>query len=230
MKARPRLSSDERRVAIIRDVRLVFAENGFHGTTTRKLAEAAKVSEALLFKHFPNKEALFTAMQQSCCNEQDLVLAEQLRAMEPSTSTLVLITHFLISRIAAGCASRDDERVIQNRLMLRSLTEDGEFARVFLRRVATDWVPRFEESIKAAIAAADAVDNHVLPWLAGWFVHHLAVMIMIHLLPARPVIDYHLPTEQLIEQAVLFTLRGMGLTDAAIKRHYNPKALEIFSP
>ncbi len=228
-KTRSKLSSDERRAAIIRDVRLVFAENGFHGTTTRKLAEAAKVSEALLFKHFPNKEALFTAMQQSCCNEQDLVLAERLRAMEPSASTLVMITHFFISRIVGGCSSRDDERAIQNRLMLRSLTEDGEFARVFLRRVAADWVPRFEESIKAALASREAIDNHVLPCLAGWFVHHLAVMMMIHLLPKRPVIDYHLPREQLVEQAVLFTLRGMGLTDAAIKRHYNPKALEIFA-
>jgi AcrR family transcriptional regulator len=230
MKVRAKLTSDERRAAIIRDVRLVFAERGFHGTTTRKLAEAANVSEALLFKHFPNKEALFAAMQESCCNEHDLVLAARLRAMEPSASTLALITHFLISRIVAGCASRDDERVVQNRLMLRSLTEDGEFARVFLRRVAADWVPRFEESIKAAIASRDAVDSQVLPCLAGWFVHHLAVMIMIHLLPDRPVIDYQLPKDQLVEQAVLFTLRGMGLTEAAIKHNYNPKALEIFAP
>ena len=206
-------------------VRLVFAEHGFHGTTTRELAKAANVSEALLFKHFPNKEALFKAMQKSCCKEQDLVLAERLRAMEPSASTLVLITHFLISRIVSGCASREDERAIQNRLMLRSLTEDGEFARLFLHIVTTDWIPRFEESIKAAIASGDAAGNRVLPSLAGWFVHHLAVMLMIHLLPEQPVIDYHVPKEQLVVQAVLFTLRGMGLTEAAIKRYYNPKAL-----
>ncbi len=230
MKAKIKLSGDQRRAAIIRDVRLVFAENGFHGTTTRKLAEAAKVSEALLFKHFPNKEALFTAMQQSCCNEQDLVLAERLRAMEPSTSTLVLITHFLISRIVAGGSAPHDDRAIQNRLMLRSLTEDGEFARFFLQRMATDWIPRFEESIKAAIASGDAGDTQILPGLAGWFVHHLAVMLMIHLLPERPVIDYKLRTDELVEQAVLFTLRGMCLTEAAIKSHYNPKALEIFTP
>jgi AcrR family transcriptional regulator len=229
MKTKPKLSSEERRSAIIRDVKLVFAEHGFHGTTTRELARAAKVSEALLFKHFPNKEALFAAMQQSCCNEQDRVRAERLRAMEPSASTLVLITHFLISRIVASCESPDDERGIHNRLMLRSLTEDGEFARVFLERIATDWIPRFAECITAAIAAGDAVNNHVSPTLAGWFVHHLAVMMMIHLLPNNPVIDYRVGRDQLVEQAVLFTLRGMGLTEAASKRHYNPKALEIFS-
>ena len=35
------------------------------------LAEEAGVSEALLFKHFPNKEALYSAMQTSCCHGKD---------------------------------------------------------------------------------------------------------------------------------------------------------------
>ena len=50
-----KLSGDERRAAIIKAVQRVFAEKGFDGTTTRELASAAGVSEALLFKHFPNK-------------------------------------------------------------------------------------------------------------------------------------------------------------------------------
>src|ERR1051325_7752122 len=97
-KAPERLSSEERRAAIIKAVRGVFAEKGFDGTTTRELAQAAGVSEALLFKHFPNKEALFSAMQLSCCTEQDLGRFERLKALEPSSSTLVLLVHFLVSR------------------------------------------------------------------------------------------------------------------------------------
>src|SRR5215469_14613822 len=108
-----KLSSEERREAIIRAVRKVFADKGFHGTTTRELATAAHVSEALLFKHFPNKEALFSAMQLSCCNEQDQDRVERLKALEPSASTLVLMVHFLVSRIVAGGGSADEERTIQ---------------------------------------------------------------------------------------------------------------------
>ena len=89
--------------------------------------------------------------------------------------------------------------------------------------MASDWIPKFAESIAASVAAGEAADAKVLPALAGWFVHHLAVMVMIHLLPARPVIDYGLPREQLVEQAVVFTLRGMGLKESAVKRFYNPK-------
>src|SRR5579862_6577663 len=91
-----KLSCEERRTAILHAVRRVFAEKGFDGTTTRELADAAGVSEALLFKHFPNKEALFAAMQLACCKEEDLGTIERLNALEPSASTLVLLVHFLV--------------------------------------------------------------------------------------------------------------------------------------
>src|SRR5271168_14632 len=102
MNATAKLSSEERRAAIIKAVRKVFAEQGFHGTTTRELAEAAGVSEALLFKHFPNKEALYTAMQMSCCSEQDGGKAERLKALEPSASTLAFLVHLLVSHMVGG--------------------------------------------------------------------------------------------------------------------------------
>src|SRR5262249_24495750 len=38
------------------------AERGFHGTRTRELAKRAGVSEALVFRHFPTKEALIRAI------------------------------------------------------------------------------------------------------------------------------------------------------------------------
>src|SRR3982751_6379649 len=118
MKSSSKLSGEERRQAIIRAVRRVFAEKGFHGTTTRELAEAAGVSEALLFKHFPNKEALYSAMQLSWCSAR---------------------------------APADDEETLQGRLLLRSLTEDGEFARLFLRGMPTQMMRKIEECLKAAL-------------------------------------------------------------------------------
>src|SRR5580704_9290573 len=111
-----KLSCEERRTAILRAVRRVFAEKGFDGTTTRELAAAAGVSEALLFKHFPNKEALYSAMQISCCNERDVDRIEQLKALEPSASTLVLLVHFFISRVLLE-PECNPEKAIHARLM-----------------------------------------------------------------------------------------------------------------
>ncbi|MBI3863551.1 MAG: TetR/AcrR family transcriptional regulator [Planctomycetia bacterium] len=228
LKTPAKLTSEERRADIIRAVRYVFAEKGFDGTTTRELADAAGVSEALLFKHFPNKEALFTAMQHSCCNEQDQGRFERLAALEPSASTLVLMVHFLTSKIITGSGTPADKRQIQNRLMLRSLAEDGEFARLFLTRVSDLWIPKIRECLKGAVAAGDAIDTGALAaGLGGWFAHHVPVMVLINSLPDPPAIDYGTSRKKLVEETVLFCLRGLGLTEQAIRRYYNPQALAL---
>ncbi len=228
MRSTSKLSSEERRAAIIKAVRGVFAEKGFDGTTTRELADAAGVSEALLFKHFPHKEALYSAMLLSCCSGQDPAI-ERLKALEPSASTLVVMLHSLFSRKIGGRSPGDNDEEIQMRLMLRSLMEDGEFASIHLRRVAACWIPKIEECLKAAIAAGEAVDRGVLPSLGAWFSHHLAVALMHHLRPATPVVDYKVSRAKLVEQAVCFSLRGLGLKEEAIKRYYNPKALALLA-
>jgi AcrR family transcriptional regulator len=226
-KATTRLNSEERRAAIVKAVRKVFAEKGFDGTTTRELAEAAGVSEALLFKHFPNKEALYSAMQLSCCREQ-AGRKDRLKDLEPSSSTLVFLVHLMISHKLSNRPASDDEETLHNRLMLRSLMEDGEFARLFLKGMPSRWVGKLAECIKAAIAAGDAVDEPVLPHLRGWFALHLGAMIANSLRPAKPVVDYGMSREKLVEQVVWFILRGMGLKEEVIKRHYNAKALSLF--
>jgi AcrR family transcriptional regulator len=229
MKSSGKLSGDERREAIIRAVRRVFAERGFHGTTTRALAEAAGVSEALLFKHFPNKEALYSAMQAFCSNERDPERLERIKALEPSTTTLVLVVHMVVTRIVRRECADDEDASIHHRLMLRSMMEDGEFARLFFQRSASCWLAKVEECLAAAVASGDAVAGLVLPNLGGIFTHHLAKTIMLSLIPSTPVVDYGMPSELLIEQAVWFSLRGMGVKDEAIKRYYNPEALAILA-
>ena len=47
-----KIRSEDGRTAIVKTFRRVFVEAGFDTTGTRELAEAAGVSEALLFKHF----------------------------------------------------------------------------------------------------------------------------------------------------------------------------------
>jgi AcrR family transcriptional regulator len=221
-----KLSSEERRAAIIRAVRQVFAEKGFDGTTTRELAAAAGVSEGLLFKHFPNKEALYTAMQHACCSQKDTDQVERLKALEPSASTLALLVHMFVSKVLAERAA-DDDRSIHGRLMLRSLASDGEFARMFLEGMPTHLNHWMEACVQAAIAAGDAYEGPVQPAAGCWFAHHLAVMVNTYALPAERVLDYGLPRKKIVEQIVWFSLRGLGLKEEAIHRHYYPQALSL---
>ena len=105
--------------------------------------------------------------------------------------------------------------------------EDGEFARLFFQRSLSCWMTKVEECLEASAAAGEAIGSPVLPKLGAIFARHLAKIIMLSLIPATPIVDYDLPREKLIEQAVWFSLRGMGVRDEAILRYYNPEALTV---
>jgi AcrR family transcriptional regulator len=62
MSASGRMKSDERRRQILDISKTLFAEKGFNGTTTKEIATRAKVNEALIFRHFAGKDALYEAV------------------------------------------------------------------------------------------------------------------------------------------------------------------------
>jgi AcrR family transcriptional regulator len=74
VSARPRLSSSERREAIIEAALSLFAEKGFRGVTTRELASAVGVSEPVLYQHFKTKSDLFRALVETQCVLQETAL------------------------------------------------------------------------------------------------------------------------------------------------------------
>jgi AcrR family transcriptional regulator len=228
MKYSTRLSSEARREAIVQAVRTVFAEKGFDGTTTRELAKAAGVSEALLYKHFPSKQSLYGAMLDACARGPAFAEFSRILALQPSTSTLVILVHFLVSHFVQVCSADAGARV-SNRLMLRSLLEDGEFIRLAIQQYTDAWVGKFADCLKAAAKAGDLRQIPLRRDLRGWFVHHVGVSLMLHLHPKVPAVDYKARQEDLIEQAVWFCLLGAGLKEATIKRYYNPKALALLA-
>jgi AcrR family transcriptional regulator len=228
MKSTTKLTGAERRAVILKDLRQVFVEKGFRGTTTRELARAAGVSEALLYKHFPSKKAIYSAIQQSCFGQEHAKIAKHIEALQPSTRNLVFLVQYLFFRIFKVHSSGDDVRSLMQ-LMHRSVMEGGEFARLAFKHGPMHWVQKVKECLQAAIAAGDAVDGGDIVKLGGLFAHHMAAMVIINSLQAKPIINYRVSRKKLQEQAVLFTLRGMGLKEEALKRYYNPKAVKSFS-
>ena len=57
--SRLRVSGRDRRLQIMEAAKELFARQGFEGTTTRQIAQAARVNEAVIFRHFPSKEDLY---------------------------------------------------------------------------------------------------------------------------------------------------------------------------
>ena len=113
--------------------------------------------------------------------------------------------------------------------MLRSLAEGGEFARHVHGRLATHWIPSIVACLRGAAAVGDAEPTPVHMDLGGWLTHSLPLMVRMLLLPVNPVVPFRVSRDALVEQTVWFILRGLGLTDAAIRRSYNTKALSLES-
>ncbi|MEV6552454.1 TetR/AcrR family transcriptional regulator [Streptomyces sp. NPDC051597] len=59
-------TAEERRGAVLHTAIGAFAARGYFGTTTTEVAKAAGISQAYVYRLFPNKEVLFTAVVEHC--------------------------------------------------------------------------------------------------------------------------------------------------------------------
>jgi AcrR family transcriptional regulator len=219
-----RLDSDERRSAIVQAAVPLFARKGFAGTTTREIAEAAGISEALLFKHFPSKQHLYDEILNWLGCQGDPAL-EKLATLPACTETLVCMIRFMVGRYVLGSAAERTDLAPRVRLVLNSYLEDGGYARQLFEGVRERVIPYFEASLAAAEAAGDVVPTAVAPENRFWFAQHVAAMMAFAALPPQACVPYRGSAKEVAAQATVFILRGIGMTEAAIAANgdgYNP--------
>ncbi len=219
-----KLPAADRKEAILAAATPVFARLGRAGATTRIIASAAGVSEALLYKHFPAKDALYAQLERHCV-EANTFGTHLLDGATPSTATLVMGVAVLVQAVFPGIGQRqshDDTK----RLVTSSLLDDGQFAKVFLDRHVRPWIDLFAVCLEAAQAAGDVEKGADAGKVELWFVHHLANTLHLTSLSGRSVVDYGMNQDELTASAVRFLLRGLGLKEAAIDRHYDPGKLD----
>lgn len=120
-----RASAQERQASIIAAAASLFAANGFKGTTTREIARTAGISEALLFKYFPTKRALYAAiLAEKAPISQLLASVEEAARKRDDARVFTLIAGYRIRRGA-------DPTLL--RLLLFSALEGHELSDMFFR-------------------------------------------------------------------------------------------------
>src|SRR5690242_21546139 len=129
-----RMTSDLRRQLILSAAKRCFARHGFAATTTKSVAAAAAISEALLFKHFPSKAALYAEILVEEC-EADPDLAHLLW-QPPSTATLVELVKGMVGHFVQIASGSNEEEAQRLRLMITSQLDDGEFARLLYGKIS----------------------------------------------------------------------------------------------
>jgi len=120
-----RLTGAERRDRILTTSLALFAKRGFAATKTKDIARAAGVSEAMVFKLFPDKEALYRALIERRIADAELVLplAELAASRETPERYFGRIASLLMARV------EDDPSFM--RLLLFSALEDHPLSAEF---------------------------------------------------------------------------------------------------
>ncbi|HUQ92452.1 MAG TPA: TetR/AcrR family transcriptional regulator [Bryobacteraceae bacterium] len=142
-----RMSSGQRRAAIVDAAVQLFAQNGFRGTTTRQIAAAVGVSEPVLYMHFQTKRDLYSAIIEKMAGG---ALGEQ---------------H--MKEMAAIAGTRDDERFFRYlahemlkwheeeparmRILLFSALEGHELSEMFYQRHVVSFLESFASYIRSRI-------------------------------------------------------------------------------
>jgi AcrR family transcriptional regulator len=166
-----RMTAEERRQEIVRVAVKLFSQRGFRGTTTKEIAQAAGVSEAIIFRHFATKEELYRAILDhvSCKggieNPQQLV-GEAIRRKDDRAVFEGLAFHAL--------EHHEDDKEF-HRLLLYAALEGHELAHMFWERT----VIQFYEFLGAYIEERqrDGVMLQIEPRVVvrtfiGTIIHH----------------------------------------------------------
>ncbi|HEX2055283.1 MAG TPA: helix-turn-helix domain-containing protein, partial [Nitrospiraceae bacterium] len=128
-------SSRTRQASLIAAATSLFAARGFRGTTTKEIANAAGVSEALLFKYFPTKRALYAAILAEKADLSALVEAiDEVAHKRDDQRVFSLIASYRI---------RPGADLTMLRLLLFSGLEGHELAEMFFskqHRVINDYL------------------------------------------------------------------------------------------
>lgn len=166
-----RLSAEERRREIVRVAVRVFSQRGFRGTTTREIAQAVGVSEAIIFRHFATKEELYRAIIDHVSCEGGItdpceIVGDAMQRKDDRAVFEGLAFHALKHH-------QDDKELI--RLLLYAALEGHELAQMFWERT----VIRFYEFLGAYIrerqrdGAMRNIDPRIIVrTFIGTIIHH----------------------------------------------------------
>lgn len=124
------MAADERRLQILQVAVSLFSQRGFVGTTTKEIAQAAGVSEAMVFRHFANKQELYSAIldHKACSGDSmnpEALVAEALQEKDDRA---------VFERLAVGALEHHECDPEFQRLLLHAALEGHELAQMFFEK------------------------------------------------------------------------------------------------
>ena len=129
-----RMSGDERREQILRVAMSLFSKNGFRGTTTKEIANESGISEAMVYRHFANKDELYADIldHKACNHGLEHPFEKIANALEAKDDFAVFY------KMALNALEQHQEDRDFIRLLLFSALEGHDLARMFFESFVID--------------------------------------------------------------------------------------------
>ena len=165
------MAGDERREQLCKIAMRLFSERGFRGTTTKEIANAAGISEAVIFKHFANKDELYAAiLDHKACSPQ---FADPLAKIAAEIEAKDDFGVFYGMALNALNKHHEDSDFL--RLMLQSSLEGHELARMFFENFITriyDFLGGYIRQRQLDGIFREVEPRVIVRAFIGMFVHH----------------------------------------------------------
>ena len=126
-----RMPADIRREQILQTAVDLFSQKGFKGTTTKELAKAAGVSEAIIFRHFASKDELYAAILESKSCQNGLRKFPWEGNEDIQTAIRTRDDHSVFYHFALEAMTNQQKDVAFMRLLFYSALEEHELATRF---------------------------------------------------------------------------------------------------
>lgn len=209
-----RMSAQGRRDQILAQATRIFAQRGFRGTTTRQIAQAAGISEALMFKHFPSKASLYRAIiRRRMEGSEELYFPQDCVRAKDDRQVLRSIASFLIKK------NTEDPTFM--RLIMYSALEGHELSRIFFENYAAERIRLLSQFIQGRIR--EGAYRSVNPLLAarafiGMVIHYAMVQEIYGLKKI-----FRFPPKEAVETFVDIFLEGVKVSCS--KQNSSPKRI-----
>jgi AcrR family transcriptional regulator len=214
-----RLPAPDRKKQLLEIAMKLFSDQGFDGTTTREIAEAAGVNEALIFRHFRTKEDLFWAVLSDRVERRgrNRRIRELAKSEGDFREMLVAIAETLLDRT-------DDDAAV-TRLLFYSALRNRELSHRFFRTYGQEKFETLADHIRVGIAAGRL--REVNPAIAarsflGMIVYHYLVEEVFGVPHAQA-----LSTRELAEELVSIFIEGISANRIITKNGAGRKTARV---
>ena len=199
-----RLRADDRRRQIVDIAARLFSKKGFSGTTTKEIADNAGVSEAIIFRHFPTKQTLYSAIIENKTEQTQHQLQSDLKEAELRKDDYAFFGSLAFDLLEIHL---NDPTIM--RLLMFSALEGHELAEMFFQSTARKVRDRVRRYIKRRIADGEfrEVDaNLCARAFVGMIMFHAEVRVIYKNTSSD---DVKLPNRQVADELVDLFLRGI---------------------